>query len=82
MRAIGGDFNVGRCLKGNTPCKEAGWYKLITGDKFNYVDAFERPGMWTGVDIIFARDSSPDAGLDTGTKQYSDHRFRWAIVSP
>lgn len=82
MRAIGGDFNTGRCLSGNTPCKEAGWYKLITGDRFNYVDAHKRPGMWTGVDMIFARQSSPDAGLDTSSKAYSDHRFRWAIVSP
>ena len=82
MRAIGGDFNVPRCRSGNTPCRKARWYKLITGDHFDYVDAFNRPGLFTGVDIIFARQRSPDAGLDNGNRPYSDHRFRWAVVVP
>lgn len=93
MRVIAGDFNAVRCMNGDPRnCREAGFWKLMTGDRYNYKEALFRSGLATGVDYIFIRDDVADAGFDRNydadraerglEPYYSDHRFRWAVVTP
>ena len=93
MRVIGGDFNAVRCLN-NDPrsCREAGFWKLMTGDRYSYLEALFHSGLATGVDYIFARNDVVDAGFDRNYNAdraerglqpyYSDHRFRWGVITP
>ncbi len=93
MRVIGGDFNAVRCIN-NDPrsCRPAGFWKLLTGDRYAYIDALTHSGLATGVDFIFARNDVVDAGFDRAydpnraerglQPYYSDHRFLWGVVSP
>lgn len=91
MRVIGGDFNAARCVTKN-PCREAAFWKLLTGDRYRYIDAMHHVGEWDGVDFIFARQQVVAGAIDRTYNAdraerglepyYSDHKFRWGVIGP
>ena len=87
VRVIGGDFNAGRCNV--FPCEETEYWELLTGT-YNYKDViyeYNRPLRWDerldeGVDFIFTTSQTViDAGVDDSKFLYSNHPFRWSLVS-
>lgn len=93
--SIGGDFNHQRCrYEPEYNCQiEAPFYKTLTGT-YDYTDSYRvATGMKNGlgVDFIFTHWTVDGAGKDKDyvprlveddpTKYYSDHQFRWALIS-
>jgi hypothetical protein len=85
---IAGDFNGGRCSV--LPCQIAPFYSALTSEARAYHDCIFTVVDDPGVDFIFSTGGVIDAGTDAGydpdaargtSAYYSDHPFRWAIVS-
>jgi hypothetical protein len=85
---IAGDFNAGRCAV--LPCQIAPFYNALTSEARAYHDCIYTVVDDPGVDFIFSTGGVIDAGTDSGYDPdaargtpgfYSDHPFRWAIVS-
>lgn len=88
---IAGDFNAGRCYTGDfSNCNVAAWWKTMEGSPTPYVEAGRVHSVPYGVDAIWTRGVSVSAGWDEHgdfkesdrARFYSDHRLRWAVVSP
>ena len=90
---IGGDFNAGRCYTGDfANCNEAAWWRAMENDDPRYGEAGRAATVPVpyGVDAIWTRGGVVDAGWDENgdfpesdrSRFYSDHRLRWAVVSP
>ncbi len=88
---IGGDFNAGRCYRGDfSNCTVAKWWKTMTSRPHKYLEAGREHLVPYGVDAIFIQGTAVNAGWDEHgdfsesdrQRFYSDHRLRWATVSP
>ena len=86
---IAGDFNAGRCYKGDfSNCTVAAWWKKMTDARPEYVEAGREHLVPYGVDAMFTRGRTVAAGWDeNGTFRESDrsrffshHRLRWAEI--
>ncbi|MDP9066764.1 MAG: hypothetical protein M3N53_00255 [Actinomycetota bacterium] len=87
VRMMGGDFNQGRCNV--FPCEETEFWKLLTR-RYGYKDTtyeYNQRLEWydrlkDGVDFIFTTSANViDAGVDDSKNVYSNHRFRWSLVT-
>jgi hypothetical protein len=87
---IGGDFNMVRCASGSfQSCKEAKFWETLTSAPHEYTDSMHDLGFPTGVDFVFTTGEALRGGIDENGKfpesdrknYYSDHRFRWTVVS-
>ncbi|MDQ3986906.1 MAG: endonuclease/exonuclease/phosphatase family protein [Actinomycetota bacterium] len=96
ISVIGGDFNAGHCLlRGGSRnrCEKYTpfWNLLVNG--YGYIDTMRATTNPVGVDYVFASEGVSQAGMDrdyqlqlqAGTvdpaEYYSDHAFRWAVVT-
>jgi len=91
VSVIAGDFNAGRCFRGDfSNCTVAAWWKAMVGTPHPYIEAGREHLVPYGVDAIFTTGRAVDAGWDEHgdfaesdrSRFYSDHRLRWAVVSP
>ena len=89
--SVGGDFNASRCVSGSfADCKEAAWWKVFTSAPHKYADTLRDLGLPAGVDVIFSVgnplrgdwDKAGDFPESDRQRFYSDHRFRWVVVTP
>ena len=88
---IGGDFNTGRCYTGEfKTCKYAEFYKVLISEPHKYTDSFDALGLPAGVDNLFTSGTPLRGGWDENgsfpendrERYYSDHRFRWTVMTP
>ena len=92
LSEIGGDFNSSRCFKGSfQSCQVAKWEKVLTSAPHVYTDSLRSiDAAPAGVDVIFTTGKASQGGWDehgdfnehNRQKYYSDHRFRWVVLSP
>ena len=89
---IGGDFNASRCVRGSfASCVEASWWKVFNSSPHNYTDTLRvLDTAEAGVDVIWSQgtplrgtwDENGDFKYSDKDRFYSDHRFRWVVVTP
>ena len=87
---FGGDFNMKACYRGSAPrCSTpSAYWKVLTSSPYKYVDPLLPRGI-DGVDRILTDgviveaewDRSGDFSETDRSRFYSDHRFRWSVVS-
>lgn len=92
MTAIGGDFNASRGRRDDyANHSHSPWLVGLTGDGYGYRDTVYEVTKEGGPDFIMAAATIVNAGVDMYYNArraardgyfYSDHRFRWAIISP
>ncbi|HET7481360.1 MAG TPA: hypothetical protein VFK89_00730 [Actinomycetota bacterium] len=92
LSEIGGDFNASRCYKGAfSSCQVAAWEKVLTSAPHQRIDSLRSiDAAPAGVDVIFTNGRALDGGWDEhgdfreSDRQhfYSDHRFRWVVLTP
>jgi hypothetical protein len=88
ITSIGGDFNTQKC-SGGYPCHPLPFWRTLTSDGYGYRDTIHETVNIGGVDYIFTSGGVINANLDSTYSDpkpssrgfYSDHRFRWAVVS-
>lgn len=91
LSTIGGDFNAVRCVSGSfQTCKQARFWSSLTGAPHVYSDSLFDLGLPMGVDMLFTDGDPQRGGIDEHGKfpesdrrnYYSDHTFRWVLVTP
>jgi Endonuclease/Exonuclease/phosphatase family len=84
LRIMAGDFNADRCRRWAPHCTPVAFYRTLVRKPYSYKDvvraaAKRRRG---GVDYVFATGTPVTAGVDLrGKGLYSDHAFRWGLVT-
>ena len=79
-RAIGGDWNAGRCSKKGHGCRVLAFWRYM--NKSGHRDSHFTIDTTLGVDMIFTNKSVVNARIDPAKNRnpYSDHVFRWAVI--
>lgn len=87
---FGGDFNMKACYTGSVPsCNHSRYWRFLTGRPYNFSDPLFERGI-DGVDRILSAGTVVEAEWDRDgnfpetdrSRYYSDHRFRWSVVTP